>query len=285
MTNVSVNQLALLAACCAALCAVVELRRLSSVAEEWQEAYSKVFDMSGQIYEPTEISEYTMFLYSRIDQLGEQSSVMKNMIDNVIYSFDAMTDTNTEHCNTQHLDEVKKRLESIRGPIDGNLKAVFALVHRNLVEVCGLLHYNVKNALEISLSRADKSDLLSFWMSYSEFARERVSKEMLRAGLLRQISIKPTSAEEHINQSWNNGACKKLDEALVRLDLQSFREFSRLNAYNGILAAQSCQPVIADWALFVYSCERINDMMPDLAKTQLKEQNLFTRLIRGDLKG
>lgn len=273
------RQIALSLFYCTLLWKLVDLGRPRTIAEEWREKYATIFDASQDILEPTEIARHLMFLYSRVDQLGEQQSVLGYAIENVRYFFNIVTDTNTSHCNQNHMKKVREQLERIRSPVDSNLKAVLMLVHTNLLELCGVLHRDVIKTLEATVSRDDRNDLLSFLMSYYDYASGRVSRETLKTWVFRRIDVRRKFVAGNIIDAWNMTACARLESALGA-NQQSFLEFARLYACMGLTSVKSCQSAIAEWALFLYSCDQLNEMRPELAKDIEPKKRTFLGIFR-----
>lgn len=243
-----------------------EARSQNTLAEEWRRTYVVIFGRFHTHLAATRVLNHLTSLHSKINLLGEQDSVTGKMIDDVEYCFQAVRDTNAEHCNVEHMKNVRRRLKSIRYPLGDNLKTLFSLIHRNLVELCGALQMNVIEELDKALSDEVKCFLRVSMMMYKEDIENGRLNPSFRLRLFREIGVQEYDTEEDIMAAWARSPCRKLTSTLHRLNLQSFIEFVKLNYFNGVLAAEMCQPELGSYANIVHTCDRLELIVPQMAR-------------------
>lgn len=277
MNGVSIQ----LVLCCIALfVAVAESRQPQSIVEEWRETYHRVFDVYEIKWEEAKLSDLVMFLYSRLDEVRNAESVTQAMVDNVRYSYDILTDIDTAHCNAAHMDTIKGRLMQIRGAIDSNLEVMFALSHRNLVEICGVLHEEAAEYLDNVLEKLRWILQYTFGVHYKRILDRQFSED-LQQDVYKKLKLgRFFSEEEYVNAWSTRGPCRQLENALVKGGFKSFIEFAEFNGYNGYANAQSCQPAIRDWALAIYRCARIDKPILEMHKKNPSEPNRFVKFFK-----
>lgn len=236
------------------------------LAEEWRRNYHTVFGRFYAYLSETRMLNKMTFMYHKIDELGKQAVVNEKMIDNVKYCFEALRDTNVEHCNVDHLKTVRRRLKSIRYPLNDNLKTLFTLIHRNLVEMCGAAQRDVPTALDAALNRETKWFLNVSMMVYQEDIENGVPSPCLKLQLFREIGASDHDTEENIMAAWARGPCRKLISTLYRLNMQSFIDFVRLSHSYSSNSADLSEKNLKSYANMVHTCEKLDLMMPQMAR-------------------
>lgn len=265
--------------CCLTLItAIVESRQPKTAAEEWRIYYDRVFEPTEILADQSKIADYITFLHMNLASVVQIDSVTEHMIANVKYSYNILTDINTSHCNVAHLADLRKRLEQIRPRVDGNLKVLFGLAHRNLIEVCGVLYDRLPKFLERLMERNDSRFVKTTASQYSKNIETNNITNQFKQEVYLILGANMTWRAEEIVNAWNNrGPCKKLRTALQTIGHRSFNEFADLNSYNGPEAAELCQSKIVSWALATYRCHRLDSLILDIAKARHNTGNKFEK--------
>lgn len=251
-----------------------------TIAEEWEQLYKEVFHENAKWHEMgrhIRLLNNIMSMHQNIDRLGEQRIVSKDMIDRAEYWYKALKDTDPGHCNVAHMNEMKKQLDQMNHLTDVNHRLMLELVHRNLVKMCAALQFDAVKDLNGYFNNAEEADLHYFFQAYDDYDRRKIPIGRLKEWVFKRMNIRSRCSTERIIEIWNKGPCGKLTTALQKMNLQSARDFALLNAYMGPTAAAECKPpMVAFWAWYINSCERLDHLMPGFAK---RDPNAFKRLI------
>lgn len=236
-----------------------------SVAEEWTSCYKAIFEQTGQNLTDLRVMKHMTFMYETRQEVATDSSITKDMRDNVQYWYRALTDTNGAHCNVDYMDGVRRKVEHIGGPTP-NLVALFALVHSNLKEFCSDMHLALKDTLNTKFDYWDKSGLTVMHHNFVQYSMGKLPRKKLGKELFHKLGVLKTCSSEKIRKAWRNGPCGKLNTYMKQIKAPLFDEFVKLVDYHGLFATEPHRLGTIYWAKVVHACNELEQMIPDLAR-------------------
>lgn len=234
--------------------------------------YSVVFANSGKLSE-AEVSKNFKLMASN---LNEDKSLTKEMKDRIEYVQGLLTDTDTAHCNIKYIDQVRKQFELINKPVAGNLKTLFGLVHRNLVQVCSAQYMDIAEKFT-RISDSHKTDLQYLRSHYAAFQKHQISDEELMNEIMHQFGMlygdRP-SAQDVMNE-WKKGACANVNKIVAKPDMRPFYDFALLNSYLSVDSAEQAPKAVSEWAINVVMCEDLDKWMQKVPAEASKSRFKF----------
>lgn len=235
--------------------------------DEWKSDYQSVFGDSPEELTSAQVLERVTSMYNDRETVREDESVTDDMQQNVAYWNNALTDTNTEHCNVDYLDEVYRQLLNIRDPPGPNQKTLFSLVHSFVVEMCSKLHFDQEvrlSSFRFRLGQRGLVDLQEIRVMYEDLVENRTCARHFENALLEALHVSKRSTKSEIIEAWNRGPCALLETFINENNLQSYREFVKLDLYCGMSSSGYGPGSI--WPRIVEACDKISPLIPQIAE-------------------
>lgn len=256
------------------------------IATEWKEAYSEIFgNDSDRMLARHQVMERVTFMYEEMDEIDNDVSITTEQKGIVAYWHGVLTDIDTDHCNTAHLDDILKHLKQLRHPPSTNQATLFWLVHQNLIYICDDLHLGIRDEMRRIFDFESYSKLLSISYRFELWLEDLTTARWLSKELFELLNVDKTLSKSKIVKAWDEGPCKQVKTVLESTpQFRSFHEFAKLNSVAGLESVRQCPSSTYLWVRIVFACDELGRVMPELANEN-KALAVANRHIKSYYKG